>query len=143
VALTVFDTDVLIAYLNAADAQHARAVEIMRGAGRRLVCAVNYAEVLIGPLRRSVEDARRVTHALAVLGFEIVSADVGLAERAAAVRVRTGLAIPDAFALATAIHAETPTERDVRLASFDRAVRRAHDELRPTTQLDPLQTARD
>ena len=54
-AVVVFDADVLIAYLNRDDAQHAPAVERVRAAlepgARRLVSAVNYTEVLIGPLR--------------------------------------------------------------------------------------------
>jgi predicted nucleic acid-binding protein len=140
-ALTVFDTDVLIAYLNAADVHHHRAIELMRSSRRRMVCSVNYTEALIGPLRRSVEHARRVTDALGALGFEIVVADVALAERAAAVRVRTNLKIPDAFALATAIHAERRGHSDVTLASFDEKVRAAHDLLRPFTPLDPLESA--
>ena len=139
-ALTVFDADVLIAYLSAADTQHARAVELMRSAERRQVCAINYTEVLIGPLRRSAEQGRRVRDALGALGFEIIVVDAALAERAAAVRARTNLKVPDAFALATAIHADKRGSDDVRLASFDERVRAAHDMLRPFTPLDPLDT---
>ena len=53
-AVVVFDADVLIAYLGREDVHHAEAVERMRQAlepdTRRLVSAVNYTEVLIGPL---------------------------------------------------------------------------------------------
>ena len=139
-ALTVFDADVLIAYLSAADAQHERAVELMRSAERRQVCAVNYTEVLIGPLRRSAEHGRRVRDALGALGFTIIVVDAALAERAAAVRARTNLKVPDAFALATAIHAENRGHDNVLLASFDGRVRAAHDTLRPFAPLDPLDT---
>ena len=52
-AVVVFDADVLIAFLGRDDANHAKAVECMRRAiqpgTRRLVSAVNYTEVLIGP----------------------------------------------------------------------------------------------
>ncbi len=137
-AVTVFDADVLIAYLYRSDAHHGRAVECMRSADRRLVCTVNYTEVLIGPLRRSAEQGQRVRDALGSLGFEIVVVDAALAERAAAVRARTSLKLPDAFALATAIHAEKRGHDDVVLASFDDRVRSAHDKLRPFTRLDPL-----
>ena len=139
-ALTVFDADVLIAYLNGADAHHARAVELMRSAERRLVCAVNYTEVLIGPLRRGAEHGHRVRDAFGALGFEIIVVDVALAERAAAVRARTNLTVPDAFALATAIHAEKRGHDNVLLASFDERVRAAHDTLRPFAPLDPFDT---
>ncbi len=43
---------------------------------------------------------------LAQFTIETIAVDMALAERAAAVRARTNLKLPDAFALATAIHAE-------------------------------------
>jgi predicted nucleic acid-binding protein len=63
------------------------------------------------------------------LNIETITVDMALAERAAAVRARTGLKLPDAFALATAIHAEHRGWKDVRIASFDQAVLNAHAEL--------------
>jgi predicted nucleic acid-binding protein len=47
------------------------------------------------------------------------------------VRERTKLTLPDAYALATAVHLEHRERRDVRLASFDERVLRAHAALRP------------
>lgn len=47
------------------------------------------------------------------------------------VRARTGLLFPGAYALATAIHAEKRGLDDVRIASFDQRVLRAHAELHP------------
>ena len=67
-------------------------------------------------------------------GFEIKMVDAALAERAAAVRVRAGLRIPDAYALATAIHAEHRNYKNVRIASFDHRVIRAYDLLHPGTE---------
>ncbi|WP_372517912.1 type II toxin-antitoxin system VapC family toxin [Solirubrobacter phytolaccae] len=134
-ALVVFDSDVLIGFLNRDDAHHAAAVQRVREAlvpgTRRMLCAVNYAEILIGPVRAGVED--RVRQMLAQLSIEVVSVDSDLAERAAAVRVQTGLKLPDAFALATAVQAERRGHADVELASFDERVRKAYAGLRSDT----------
>lgn len=54
-----------------------------------------------------------------------------LARRAAAVRARTKLKLPDAFALATAIHAEKRGHDDVRLETFDKKVNEAFADLHP------------
>lgn len=56
---------------------------------------------------------------------------MALAERAAAVRARTNLKLPDAFALVTAIHAEHRSHQDVELAIFDDVVLKAHAGLHP------------
>lgn len=133
--VVVFDSDVLIAFLNSDDAQHDRAVEIVRKAmepgSRRMLCAVNYAEIMVGPVKAGKEARELVRRMLAQFGIETVAVDVDFAGRAAAVRARTGLKLPDAFALATVIHAEHRGYDDVELASFDQAVLRAHAELHP------------
>jgi predicted nucleic acid-binding protein len=134
VAVVVFDADVLIAYLNRDDAQHTAAVERMRTAlepgTRRLVSAVNYSEVLVGPLRAGGPEAADTVDAMFVrFGIETITVDMALAKRAAAVRERTDLKLPDAFALATAIHAEKLGHEDVRLESFDEKVVKAHERL--------------
>jgi predicted nucleic acid-binding protein len=136
VAVAVFDADVLIAYLGRRDAHHAEAVERIRRAFepgmRRLVSAVNYTEVLIGPLRAGGRAAaERVDAMLVRLGIETIVVDMALAQRAAAVRARTNLKLPDAYAVATAIHAEKRGWDDVRLESFDAAVVEAYAALHP------------
>ena len=55
---------------------------------------------------------------------------MALAERAAAVRARTRLRLRDAYAVATAVHAEKRGS-DVRIESFDRDVVEAYAGLRP------------
>ncbi|HEX6762345.1 MAG TPA: type II toxin-antitoxin system VapC family toxin [Gaiellaceae bacterium] len=135
-AVVVFDADVLIAYLGREDANHAEAIKLMRRAlepgTRRLVSAVNYTEVLIGPLRHAgPEGADTVDAMLVRFGIETIQVDLALARRAAAVRVRTRLKLPDAYALATAIHAEHRGHSDVRLESFDQKVVRAYATLHP------------
>jgi predicted nucleic acid-binding protein len=136
VAVVVFDADVLIAYLGRDDAQHLDAVECMRRAlepgTRRLVSAVNYTEVLIGPVQTAGAAGADIVDAMFVrLGIETIQVDMALARRAAAVRAKTGLKLPDAHALATAVHAEKRGHADVRLASFDERVTKAYAELHP------------
>jgi len=136
VAVVVFDADVLIAYLGRDDAHHARAVEQMRRAlesgTRRLVAAVNYTEVLIGPLQKAgTAGADTVDAMLTRFGIETILVDIALARRAAAVRARTRLKLPDAYAIATAIHAEKRGHADVRLETFDEKVIKAYKALHP------------
>jgi predicted nucleic acid-binding protein len=136
VAVAVFDADVLIAFLGAEDAHHPEAVERVRGAlepgTRRLVSAVNYTEVLIGPLRAGGHaEAEKVDAMLAGFAIETIVVDMPLAKRAASVRARTNLKLPDAYAVATAIHAEHRGWDDVRLESFDEAVVKAYSDLHP------------
>ena len=125
--VVVFDSDVLIGFLSARDAHHAGAVACVRASlaprSRRLLCAVNYSEILIGPLRAGANE--RVERMLTQFAIEIVPADAALARRAATVRAETNLRLPDAYALATAVQADERGLPDVRLASFDEAVLRA------------------
>jgi predicted nucleic acid-binding protein len=128
VGVVVFDSDVLIGFLNAGDAHHHDARAWMQKAiapgTRRLLSAVNYSEILIGPLRAGRQDV--VEAMLVRFGIETITVDMALAERAAAVRARTALKLPDAYALATCIHAEHRGWNDVELATFDEKVLKAH-----------------
>ena len=88
--------------------------------------------MLIGPLRHSGPVGADTVDAMLVrFGIETIQVDLALARRAAAVRVRTGLKLPDAYALATAIHAEKRGHQDVRLESFDTKVVKAYAGLHP------------
>jgi predicted nucleic acid-binding protein len=138
VAVVVFDAAVLIAYLGRDDGHHTEAVERMRSAlapgTRRFLSAVNYTEVLIGPLQKQgTPGADTVDAMLARFSIETIQVDMDLARRAAAVRARTGLKLPDAYALATAIHAEKRGHPDVRLETFDEKVIKAYEALHPLT----------
>lgn len=135
-AVAVFDADILIAYLGRDDANHAEAVERMRKTlepgTRRMVSVVNYSEVLIGPLRSAGRAGAETVDAMLVrFGIETIQVDRALARRAAAVRARTGLKLPDAYALATAVQAEKLGHDDVRLESFDAKVVKAYEALHP------------
>lgn len=130
-AVVVFDADVLIAYLNREDAQHGVALDRMRRSlepgTRRFVSAVNYTEVLIGPLRTAGPAGAETIDAMFVrFGIETIQVDMDLARRAAAVRARTNLTLPDAYAVATAIHSAQRGLDDVRLESFDERVVKAY-----------------
>jgi len=134
-AVVVFDSDVLIGFLNASDAHHADAVRLVRDSlapgTRRMLNAVNYSEILIGPIKAGKQARDHVEAMLRHFSVEIVAVDGALARGAAGVRARTDLKLPDAYALATAVHAERRGYDDVRLASFDKAVLRAYAELHP------------
>lgn len=134
-AVVVFDSDVLIGFLNASDAHHPDAVEAVRTSlapgTRRMLSAVNYSEILVGPIKAGQQARDHVDAMLGHFSIEIMTVDAAFARRAAAVRARTNLKLPDAYALATAIHAEHNGHADVSLASFDADVLRAHAELHP------------
>jgi predicted nucleic acid-binding protein len=133
-AVAVFDADVLIAFLNHEDVHHDVAVERMRAAfvpgSRRLVSAVNYTEVLVGPLRTAGSEGGELVKAMFTrFGIETIQVDMALADGAAAVRARTNLKLPDAFAVATAVHASKRGYDEVRLESFDQQVVSAYSAL--------------
>ena len=135
-AVAVFDADVLIAYLGHADANHAEAVRRMRMAlapgTRRLLAAVNYAEVLIGPLRHAGPAGAETVDAMLVrLGIETIQIDARSPAGPPQLRVSTGLKLPDAYAVAIAIDAAKSGNDDVRLESFDAKVVDAYAALRP------------
>ena len=97
-----------------------------------MVSVVNYSEVLIGPLRSAGRAGAETVDAMLVrFGIETIQVDRALARRAAAVRARTGLKLPDAYALATAVQAEKLGHDDVRLESFDAKVVKAYEALHP------------
>jgi predicted nucleic acid-binding protein len=99
---------------------------------RKLLSAVNYTEVLIGPLQSAGAAGAETVDAMFVrFGIETIQVDMALARRAAAVRARTRLKLPDAYALATAIHAEKRGHADVRLETFDEKVVKAYAALHP------------
>lgn len=134
--IVVFDADVLIGYLSRDDAHHDEATERVRlalAAGtRRLLSAVNYTELLIGSFRSAGPGgADTVDQMLNRFSIETIHVDMDMARRAATVRARTNLRIPDAFAVATAIHAEKRGHGDVRIESFDEDVRKAFADLYP------------
>jgi predicted nucleic acid-binding protein len=121
VAVADFGADVLIAYLSRDDVHHGAAVEAVRRAlapgTRRLISGVTYAEILIGPLRcEGAAGVAAVDWMLDDLGIEAIPVDRALAGRTSVTRVQTGLELPDAYSLATALAARRRRARDVRLS---------------------------
>jgi predicted nucleic acid-binding protein len=106
VAPVALDADVLIAFLDAADAQHQTAVDALRprlATGHQILIAASvYAEILVRPLQRGSDHAVDVF--LDAIGATIVPVDRVIARRAADLRgAHRALRLPDAISLATAL----------------------------------------
>lgn len=104
-ATVALDADVLIAFLDASDDQHQRAIDLLRprlAAGARIVIAASvYAEILVHPLTRGSDQA--IDDFLAAIGADVVAVDRDIARRAAQLRAtHRSLRLPDALSLATA-----------------------------------------
>lgn len=104
-APVALDADVIIAFLDAADEQHERAIDKLRprlAAGDEvLVSASVYAEVMVRPLQRGTDG--KVDEFLDAIGAAVVTVDRELARRAAQLRARhRSLRLADALSLATA-----------------------------------------
>jgi toxin FitB len=98
----VLDASLLIAHLDASDAQHERAVEqLLAMAGETFVCSpITRAEVLVGPARTDRLDVAAT--ALATLGLDDVALGSDAPARLAALRARTNLKLPDCCVLLAA-----------------------------------------
>jgi predicted nucleic acid-binding protein len=106
VAPLALDADLIIAFLDAADDQHARAIDELRprlAAGEQILVAASvYAEVMVRPTQRG-SDAK-VDEFLEAMSATIVAIDRPIARRAAQLRARhRSLRLPDALSLATAL----------------------------------------
>ena len=120
-ARVALDADVVIAFLDAGDDQHDRAVRLVRdrlAAGDEiLVGASVYAEVMVRPLQRGAEAA--VDAFLDGIGASVVPVDRAVARLAAQLRARhRSLRLPDAMALAAALSSAA------ELLSLDQRLRR-------------------
>ena len=124
--LSVVDTSVLVAFLEATDSHHAAAVaELTRVRANHdiVISTVVYAEVLVGPSQRGPKEEAVAEAFLSTIGgVETVS--VPIARRAARLRARTGLKLPDAVVIATGLEldADEILTADRRWASVDRRV---------------------
>ena len=120
-ARVALDADVVIAFLDAGDDQHARAVEMVRerlAAGDDIVIGASvYAEVMVRPVQRGADAA--VDAFLDGIGATVVSVDRGVARLAAQLRARhRSLRLRDALALAAAL------DSDAELLTLDQRLRR-------------------
>lgn len=120
-ASVALDADLIIAFLDAGDDQHARAIDELRprlAAGDRVVVAASvYAEVMVRPLQRG-SDAK-VDEFLDAISATVLAIDRPIARRAAQLRARhRSLRLPDALSLATA------RASDAELVTLDHRLRR-------------------
>jgi predicted nucleic acid-binding protein len=128
VARRIVRPAMVIAFLDAADDQHDRAVNELRprlAAGDDLVVSAGvYAEVLVRPLQRGTH--ARVDEFLDAIGAVVIPIDREVARHAAQLRARhRSLRLPDALSLAAAHASEaellTMDHRLRRIASRERA----------------------
>jgi predicted nucleic acid-binding protein len=98
----VLDASPLIAYFDAADALHARAVaSVQRLGGRRLATSpVTLAEVLVGPTRNGALEV--ILTGLEILQVEEIGLPDDAAVRLASLRATTRLKLPDCCVLLAA-----------------------------------------
>jgi predicted nucleic acid-binding protein len=120
VARVALDADIVIAFLDPGDDQHATAVAELRprlAAGDELLVAASvYAETIVRPLQEGTDAT--VDQFFDAAGIEIVPVDRGVARRAAALRAQhQSLRLPDALSLATAL------ATDAALVTLDRKLR--------------------
>ena len=109
--VTHFDAGVVIGYLDADDAHHAGAREMLAAAvdsNRPLAIAASaLAECLVGPARRGEAEIRIVLELMARIPFAVIDLDTAVATEAARLRARhRSLRLPDALVIATATLAE-------------------------------------
>ena len=97
--MIVLDASPLIAYFDAADALHERAVASVRrlGGERLAISPVTLAEVLVGPTRNGALDLMRT--GLKILQVEEISLPDDAAVRLASLRATTRLKLPDCCVL--------------------------------------------
>ena len=105
-ARVALDADIVIAFLDSGDDQHAAAVAELRprlAAGDELLIgATVYAETIVRPLHQGTDAT--VDQFLGSAGIEVVPIDRAIARRGAALRAEhPSLRLPDAMSLATAI----------------------------------------
>jgi predicted nucleic acid-binding protein len=122
VGRVALDADVVIAFLDAGDDQHERAVDLLRpllGEGAEIVIGASvYAEVMVRPLAHGT--GAKVDEFLDAIGATLHPIDRELARRAASLRARhRSLRLPDALSLATALTA------GAELVTLDQQLRRA------------------
>lgn len=120
-ARVALDADIIIAFLDAADAQHGHAIEELRlhltGATEIVIGASVYAEVMVRPLQRRTD--AKVDEFLDAIRARVIPIDREVARRAAQLRARhRALRLPDALGLAAALSC------DAQLSTLDHGLGR-------------------
>jgi len=133
VARVALDADIVIAFLDPADDQHAQAVTELRArlaAGDELLVGASVdAETIVRPLQNGTDAT--VDEFLDSAGIRVIPIDRTIARRAAALCAEhRSLRLPDAMSLATAI------TTDSTLLTLDRQ-RRKIAQVQPVSQPEP------
>ena len=128
-ARVALDADIVIAFLDAGDDQHATAVAELRPrlavGDELLVAATVYAESIVRPLQQGTDAT--VDEFLDAAGISIVPIDRAVARRAAVLRAEhQSLRLPDAMSLATAI------VTDSALLTLDKKLRQIARRVQPS-----------
>ena len=128
-AVVVLDASVVIAFLDATDAHHERAVVALtaRRADELVIPASVYAETLVRPFREGAAAVAKVERFLADFAIRTEPLTADIARRAAELRSRrTGLKLPDAIVLATgeALSAAAILTADAEWSKVSRRARR-------------------
>ena len=128
-ARVALDADIVIAFLDPGDDQHATAVAELRPrltAGDELLAAATvYAESIVRPLLQGADAI--VDEFFDAAGISIVPIDRAVARRAAVLRAEhQSLRLPDAMSLATAI------VTDSALLTLDKKLRRIARRVQPS-----------
>jgi predicted nucleic acid-binding protein len=114
--MIVLDASVLIAHLNAADAYHERATELLERDDDLTASVISLAEVLVQPARAGL--LSRAVSALGDLGVRSVGLNEDGVVRLAVLRAETNLKLPDCCVLLTAEQVQGAVATfDGRLAS--------------------------
>jgi predicted nucleic acid-binding protein len=129
VARVVLDADIVIAFLDPGDDQHAAAIAELRprlAAGDELlVAATVHAETMVRPLQQGTDAT--LDQFLDAAGISIVPIDRSIARRAAILRgEHHSLRLPDAMSLAAAI------VTDSNLLTLDKKLRRVARRAQPS-----------
>lgn len=113
--MIVVDASVLIAHLDARDAPHARALDVLLDVAARALAAspITIAEVLVGPARAGRLDAARA--ALRDLDLREIPLETEAAARLASLRADTSLPLPACCVLLAAHDARAES-----ILTFDR-----------------------
>ena len=128
-ARVALDADIVIAFLDPGDEEHATAVEELRprlAAGDELLAAATvYAESIVRPLQQGT--VATVDEFFDAAGISIVPIDRAVARRAAVLRAEhQPLRLPDAMSLATAI------VTDSALLTLDKKLRQIARRVQPS-----------
>ncbi|SDP70178.1 Predicted nucleic acid-binding protein, contains PIN domain [Actinopolyspora xinjiangensis] len=112
--MIIIDASVLIAYFNAYDAHHHRAVQLLIDNAEESLAAsaVTIAEILVGPARSGMLE--RARNALEDLEITTVPLGEQAPTRLATLRARTNLKLPDCCVVLAGEHADAST-----VATFD------------------------